>query len=66
MQRLLFIALIAGVTPINPLLAIYAHGRGMTWAVLLCVLWGFSGLAMIAWRATKGRSGHTAVPDMRD
>ena len=66
MQRLLLILLIAGMTPINPLIAIYAHGYGMTWAVPLCVLWGFSGLAMIAWRVSKGRGGRAAVPDPRD
>jgi len=66
MQRFLLILMLAGITPINPLIAIYAHGRGMTWAVLLCILWGFSGLAMIAWRATRGRSGQAAVPDTRD
>ncbi|MFA8478528.1 hypothetical protein QT922_017995 [Xanthomonas campestris pv. campestris] len=65
MQRFLLILMLAGITPINPLIAIYAHGRGMTWAVLLCILWSFSGLAMLAKRATKGRS-RAAVPDTRD
>ncbi|WP_445392392.1 hypothetical protein ACUDTL_16910 [Stenotrophomonas pavanii] len=66
MNRLLLILMLTGITPINPLIAIYAHGHGMTWAVLLCILWGFSGLAMIAWRATKGRGGQAAVPHTRD
>ncbi|MBB3817792.1 hypothetical protein FHR54_002137 [Xanthomonas arboricola] len=59
------ILMLADITPINPLIAIYAHGRGMTWAVLLCILWGFSCLAMLAKRVTKGRS-RAAVPDTRD
>ena len=66
MQRFLLILMLAGITPINPLIAIYAHGHGMTWAVLLCILWGFSGLAMIAWHATRGRSGQAAVSDTRN
>lgn len=65
MQRFLLILMLAGITPINPLIAIYAYGRGMTWAVLLCILWGFSGLAMLAKRATKRRS-RAAAPDTRD
>ncbi len=66
MHRLLLILLIAGVTPINPLLAILAYNRGITWAMPVCVLWGLGSLAWFAVVATRKRSGVTEAPSSRD
>lgn len=66
MHRLLLILLIAGVTPINPLLAILAYNRGMTWAVPVCVLWGLGSLAWFAVVATRKRSRLAEVTERRD
>lgn len=66
MHRLLLILLIAGVTPINPLLAILAYNRGITWAMPVCVLWGLGSLAWFAVVATRKRKVGFEAQDSRD
>jgi hypothetical protein len=64
--NLLVAFLVAGVTPINPLLGLWAHNRGHTWALPLCALWGFGALAVFFINAGRKRGGAWEAPDGRD
>ncbi len=49
--------LVAGVTPINPLLGLWAYGRGHTRALPLCALWGFGAMVVFFVNAGRKRGG---------
>lgn len=66
MHKLLMVLLIAGVTPINPLLAIYGYSHGATWAVPVCVLWGLGAFAWFAFVSTRKGSRLAEVRSSRD
>ena len=64
--NLLVAFLVAGVTPINPLLGLWAYGRGHTWALPLSALWGFGALAVFFITAGRKRGGGWEASDGRD
>lgn len=66
MHKLLMVLLIAGVTPINPLLAMYGYSKGATWAVPVCAVWGLGALAWFAYVATRKNARLTEVRSSRD
>lgn len=66
MHKLLMVLLIAGVTPINPLLAIYGYSHGAAWAVPVCALWGLGAFAWFAFVSTRKGSRLAEAPSSRD
>lgn len=66
MHKLLMVLLIAGVTPINPLLAMYGYSNGATWAVPVCAVWGLGALAWFAYVSTRKNARLAEVRPSRD
>ncbi len=64
--NLLVAFLVAGVTPINPLLGLWAYGRGHAWALPLSALWGLGALAAFFINAGRKHGGSPEAPDGRD
>jgi hypothetical protein len=64
--NLLAAFLVAGVTPINPLLGLWAYGRGHAWALPLSALWGLGALAAFFINAGRKHGSIREAPDGRD
>lgn len=66
MHRLILVLTVLGVTPVNPLLGIWLHGQGFSWALPASALWGFSALSFFLWGCTRPRRGLHEAPESRD